>query len=88
VSTVLPDPEDATRYLIADATDGFFGAHQGVAVLENVHPKTSCAGRNCVIHNPSGYHMRLWPIVLRDDKGVMERTCSHGVGHPTMPRTW
>jgi hypothetical protein len=82
VSAVIQDPEDLTRYLIAATTNAFFGAHQGVAVLENVHPETACAGRNCVIHNPSNHHMRLWPLVWRDDKGVMERTCPHGVGHP------
>jgi hypothetical protein len=31
MSAVIQDPEDPTRYVIADATDAFFGAHQGVA---------------------------------------------------------
>ena len=26
--------------------------------------------------------MRDWPQVWRDDTGVMERTCPHGIGHP------
>jgi hypothetical protein len=32
---VKQDPDDPTRCLIADATDAYFGAHQGVAMLEN-----------------------------------------------------
>jgi hypothetical protein len=82
MSSVIPDPEDPTQYLIGDATDPFIGAHQGVAVLKNVHPSPACRGEFCVIHNPSEHHMRLWPLVWRDDMGVMERTCPHGVGHP------
>ena len=46
------------------------------------HDETQCAGRHCCIHNPSSHHMRGWPMVWRGDKGVMERTCPHGVGHP------
>ena len=82
MSSVIPDPEDPTRYLIGAATDPFLGTHQGVAVRESVHPTTACAGRHCGIHNPSDHHMRSWPLVWRGDKGVMERTCPHGVGHP------
>jgi len=26
--------------------------------------------------------MKTWPQNWRDDKGVMERICPHGVGHP------
>jgi hypothetical protein len=82
MSDLIPDPEDPTQYLIGDATDVLIGAHQGVAVLENVHPASACEGESCVVHNPSKHHMRSWPLVWRDDKGVMERTCPHGVGHP------
>jgi hypothetical protein len=82
VSDVLQDPEDSTRYLIGDATDSFLGVHQGVAVLENVHPASACGGEHCVIHNPSDHHMRSWTVVWRGDKGVMERMCPHEVGHP------
>jgi hypothetical protein len=80
VSDVLPDPEDPTQYLIADATDASFGAHQGVAVLENVHPATACDGRHCVIHNPSNHHMRSWPLVWRDDKWSVPDLVDTGLG--------
>ena len=26
--------------------------------------------------------MRDWPQHFRDDRGIMERICPHGVGHP------
>jgi hypothetical protein len=35
MTAVIQDPDDPTRCLIADATDAFFGARQGIAMLEN-----------------------------------------------------
>ena len=64
------------------ATDPFWGVLIGEVSLGNVHRRVECAGRPCVIHTPSDHHMRTWPLVWRADKGVMERTCPHGVGHP------
>jgi hypothetical protein len=26
--------------------------------------------------------MREWPMLFRYDRGIMERTCEHGTGHP------
>jgi hypothetical protein len=48
----------------------------------NVHDKDKCAGEHCCIHNPSNHHMVTWPQHWRDDRGLMERICPHGVGHP------
>ena len=50
--------------------------------LRNVHPRDKCAGEHCVIHNPSNHHMRTWRMHWRGDRGLMERLCPHGVGHP------
>jgi hypothetical protein len=50
--------------------------------LKGVHPPEVCAGRYCVIHNPGPHHMREWPTCWRPDRGIMERICEHGVGHP------
>jgi hypothetical protein len=47
-----------------------------------VHPKASCRGPFCVIHNPSDHHMKDWPTNWRQDKQSMERICPHGIGHP------
>ena len=46
-----------------------------------VHPSKNCEGERCLIHNPTDHIMRDWPIVLRET-GLIERTCSHGIGHP------
>jgi hypothetical protein len=50
--------------------------------LKGVHDQSKCKGDVCVIHNPSGHHMHTWPLYWRDDRGIMERICKHGVGHP------
>ena len=47
-----------------------------------MHSAGQCAGRYCTIHNRSDHHMRSFPQSWRSDKGIMERTCPHGVGHP------
>ena len=47
-----------------------------------VHDKKMCAGEHCCIHNPSDHHMKNWPTHWRDDRGLMERLCKHGIGHP------
>ena len=46
------------------------------------HEKKDCRGESCCIHNPSDHHMKDWPQFWRDDKGMMERICQHGVAHP------
>lgn len=46
-----------------------------------VHAKARCSGY-CAIHNPSDTHMKSWPTYWRADRGLMERTCEHGIGHP------
>ena len=49
------------------------------------HSPRICAGeRVCAIHKPSKKNtMREWPFIIRLDKrGLTERTCAHGVGHP------
>lgn len=58
-------------------------ALDGVEIdLYNVHSNTACVGRPCVIHSPTAHHMRGWSLLWRDDRGIFERICSHGVGHP------
>jgi hypothetical protein len=50
----------------------------------SVHDQSQCVSRSfgCVIHNPTDHHMRDWELNWRDDRGMMERLCEHGVGHP------
>lgn len=82
MSEMLPDPEDATKWMIADASGAVLGEALGPTVLGNVHSPNRCAGYHCVVHNPSDHHMRKWRLNWRDDRGIMERICPHGIGHP------
>lgn len=58
------------------------GAPREDAVLVNVHTPDKCAGRHCVLHNPSEHHMRSWPVLWRSDLRMMVRTCPHQIDHP------
>jgi len=46
------------------------------------HSIKDCEGFPCVIHNPSEHRMSSYPTHWREDRGLMERMCPHGVGHP------
>jgi hypothetical protein len=46
-----------------------------------VHSEGLCEGY-CPIHNPSDHHMIDWPLHWRGDRGILERMCKCGVGHP------
>lgn len=48
----------------------------------NCHDELSCHGEYCTVHNRSEHSMRSFPQLWRNDKNIMERTCTHGVGHP------
>lgn len=50
--------------------------------LSSTHDRKQCAGETCVIHNRSDHAMRGWRPVWRNDKGIFERLCPHGIGHP------
>lgn len=51
-------------------------------VLQGTHLPSECMGEFCTIHNRSDHHMRSWPQQWRGDRGIMERVCEHGIGHP------
>lgn len=47
------------------------------------HPSTACEfDATCCLHKPSRHTMIDFPQHWREDRGLMERTCEHGVGHP------
>jgi hypothetical protein len=75
-------PTIPNAYIIDSYAEPLFGVQMGAGVLRNVHSEERCAGEVCVMHNPSDHHMRDWPYNWRDDRGLMERICPHGVGHP------
>lgn len=51
-------------------------------ILENVHKAAECVGDTCAIHKKTKHRMRGMPQVWRPDRGIIERRCLHGVGHP------
>lgn len=47
------------------------------------HNRNDCVSDvSCTVHKPSDHHMRNRPQHWRSDRGMMERTCVHGIGHP------
>lgn len=51
-------------------------------ILKGLHNGDSCYGQACCIHNPSVHPLKDAPFNWRADKGLMERICGHGIGHP------
>lgn len=51
-------------------------------MLTDVHDPARCQGRPCVIHNPTPHRMSGWKLHWRNDRGLFERLCRHGIGHP------
>lgn len=56
--------------------------HNPDSVIANTHKSGQCKGQACTIHNRSDHSMRSYPQLWRSDRGIMERVCPHGVGHP------
>ena len=52
-----------------------------------VHDFGSCWGPYCPIHAPSQHALVSARSHWRDDRGIMERICDHGIGHPD-PDDW
>lgn len=50
--------------------------------VHGVHPRNSCLGYPCAVHNPGDHHMASWRQNWRGDRKIMERVCPHGIGHP------
>ncbi len=57
------------------------GTHEGAIRIVGVHPFGGCKGR-CVLHAPTQHAMSHLPLHYRVDRGIFERICPHGVGHP------
>lgn len=88
--------KDAINYLIFLAAmnddedpDASFAATNGREYVDgagqrlvNIHHPDACEGKGCAIHHPSDHHMKDWATNWRYDRGIMERICEHGIGHP------
>lgn len=46
------------------------------------HSPDECSGEVCCLHNPTVHPLRNADQVWRGDRGIVERVCEHGVGHP------
>lgn len=62
-------------------SSNFVGFPMGKRVLM-AHPESACVGRNCSLHNPSEHALKDAKLHWRSDRGLMERICEHGIGHP------
>lgn len=51
-------------------------------ILINTHGSGACTGGVCPLHRRSRHSMRGFPQNWREDRGLMERICPHGIGHP------
>lgn len=57
-------------------------------VLRTTHSPERCAGQKaCPLHKRTNHSMRAFPQHFRWDRGLMERICPHGIGHPD-PDQW
>lgn len=72
-------------YLAQDPETGYWTVFKGTARLKlsNVHDTSDCEGRGCAIHNrPSDHPLKDAPMFWRTDRGILERICECGIGHP------
>jgi hypothetical protein len=50
--------------------------------MVRAHLLKDCGPGPCTIHRRTNHVMRPFSQHWRADRGIMERICSHGVGHP------
>lgn len=67
---------------IAAYAEPTFGIQVKGPVVLRTHRADACTGEHCCIHNPSDHPLKDADLNWRADRGLMERLCSHGVGHP------
>lgn len=51
-------------------------------ILQRTHTRNETCEQGCVIHNRTPHHMQYWLLRWRSDRGIFERICAHGIGHP------
>jgi len=69
--------------LFQNPKTGFYTSFSETEFLANVHPESACEDRGCAIHNhPSDHPLASADLNWRGDRGILERVCVHGVGHP------
>lgn len=81
-------------YLIQDPKTGYYTdvsdspKGEKLGILKS-HPASDCLGdHHCAIHNTASDHpLSEAPMFWRQDSGLLERICAHGVGHPDFDST-
>jgi hypothetical protein len=78
-SVFLRQNEETSNWTACYTTTGEY-----IGELQYVHSPSACSGaRGCAIHNrPSEHPLKNAPMLWRNDRGILERICQHGVGHP------
>ena len=51
--------------------------------LTNVHEADRCQGQWCILHKPL-IPLEDRVLIWREDRGIFEQVCEHGVGHPVV----
>lgn len=74
------DPVDDKTYVGSRLDDGEFHTTKGIVL--KTHARGECVGEYCPIHKPSDLAKGIGVLYWREDRGLMERICKHGVGHP------
>lgn len=78
----MSDELDFDLIGIPGTTDATWGIQTGPNVLRT-HPESACRNDpNCCVHKPSDHPLKDAPQNWRADRGLMERICPHGIGHP------
>jgi len=72
---LVPDPDEDAGGLLQHEVEFLRGFKSHVESID-------CTEFGCCIHNPTNHRMRSFQMNWRFDRGLMERVCSHGVGHP------
>ena len=70
-------------YLAQHEGTGYWVMARDCTTYLRVHDPADCEGRGCGIHNhPSDHPLKDASMYWRTDRGILERICEHGVGHP------
>lgn len=70
------------KRVFEDGQWGFRSVPDG-SKMTNIHPVSDeCLEFGCVVHSPTPGPMSNFPYNWRMDRGIMERICPHGIGHP------
>lgn len=87
----MSKPED-TKFLrkalarhmsaIAETPSGPIAVPCQWLLFNRTHPRNETCEKSCVIHNPTPHHMQHWALHWRADRGIFERICPCGIGHP------